>query len=93
MLAVLAVWVILPLLAAMVVGEDNAAYAFLRWLTPVWGVTYLVLEPQEGGLSVFKWVALLLPLPMLALVALQARRLTVVTRRVVAEIGDRNARA
>jgi hypothetical protein len=93
MLAVLAVWVILPPLAAMVVGEDNAAYPFLRWLTPGWGVTYHALEQHGQELGGLDGLALLLPLPMLALVALQARRLTVVTRRVVAEIGDRNARA
>lgn len=89
-LAVMSAWSIIPALAALLVPEDGIAYAVLRMLTPGWGVYHYAMEDTSDGLGV---VLLVLPLIMFAVIAVQARRMTVVTRRVVAEAGDRNARA
>ena len=92
-LAVMSAWSIVPALAGLLVSEDGLAYAVLRLLTPGWGVYHHAVEDTSDGFSGFGGVLLVLPLIMFAVVALQARRMTVVTRRVVAEAGDRNARA
>ena len=92
-LAVMSAWSILPGLAALLVPEDGHAYAVLRMLTPGWGVYHHAVEDTSDGFAGFGGVLMVLPLIMFAVLALQARRMTVVTRRVVAEAGDRNARA
>ena len=91
-LAVMSAWSILPALAALLVPDDTVAYAVLRMLTPGWGVYHHAVEDPTESFTGFGGVLLALPLIMFAIIALQARRMTLVTRRVVAEAGDRNAR-
>jgi len=92
-MAVLSAWSIIPALAAQVMADDAVVYALLRALTPGWGIYHHAIEDTSDGMSGLGGVLMLMPLVMLAIIAIQARRMTVVTRRVVAETGDRNARA
>ncbi len=91
-LAVLAGWSIIPPLAALLVADDGLAYAVLRLLTPGWGIVHYTIEKHAYDTSGLGAILLVLPLAMVVVVAAQARRMTVVTRRVVADAGDRNVR-
>lgn len=90
-LALASGWSILPPLAALVVGDEGALYPLLRFLTPEWAVYQYAFEDQE---SVGAMVLFVLPLAMALVLAVQATRYrTTVTRRVVADAGDRNPRS
>lgn len=90
-LALASGWSILLPLAALVVGDEGALYPLLRFLTPEWAVYQYAFEDQE---SVGAMVLFVLPLAMALVLAVQATRYrTTVTRRVVADAGDRNPRS
>ena len=89
-LALASAWSILPPLAAMVVGDEGGLYPLLRFLTPEWAVYQYAFEEPDAFGSVVLFV---LPAAMAVVLAAQAIRYrTTVTRRVVADAGDRNPR-
>ncbi len=92
-IAVGTAWSIVPSLAVLLISENSFAYDVLRLMNPFLGVYHYAIEDQTNGLNGLGWVLTFLPVIMVVIVAMQARRMSVVTRRVLAATGDHNPRA
>ncbi len=90
-IAVASAWLILPPLAALMVPPEGVPLTVLRLLSPHWAAYFYAFERPQSPLAA---VLFLLPALCVGILAVQAlRHRTLVTRRVLAEDGDRNPRA
>jgi hypothetical protein len=80
-----------PALLALLLTDDSAIYPLLRFLCPPWMIVWSA-DADRTHTEIFWSAALLLPIAA-TVMAVQARRMTLITRRVTADAHDRNPRA